>query len=52
MWAVIHDDQETSQWIVVQFHTGGNYAGQFATAFRPTPRQLAAMLRQNAVTQS
>jgi hypothetical protein len=47
--AAVHFDQETGRWLVVQFHTAGKYAGQFATSFEPTASQLDAMLRQGAV---
>ena len=47
--AIIYRDPDTKRWIAVQFHTEGQYAGEFATAFEPTPAQLNAMLRQNAL---
>jgi len=46
---IIYRDPNTKKWIAVQFHQEGPYAGQFATAFEPTPAQLNAMLRQNAL---
>lgn len=46
---IIYRDPDTKKWIAVQFHQEGPYAGQFATAFQPTPAQLNAMLRQNAL---
>jgi len=46
---IIYRDPNTKKWIAVQFHQEGQYAGEFATAFEPTPAQLNAMLRQNAL---
>lgn len=46
--AVLHFDQVTKRFLVVHFHARGRYAGQFATAFRPTPAQVDALLRQAA----
>jgi uncharacterized protein YukE len=46
---IIYRDPNTKKWIAVQFHQTGPRAGEFATAFEPTPAQLNAMLRQNAL---
>jgi uncharacterized protein YukE len=46
---IIYRDTNTKKWIAVQFYENGPRAGEFATAFEPTPAQLDAMLRQNAL---
>jgi uncharacterized protein YukE len=46
---IIYRDPNTKKWIAVQFYQNGPRAGEFATAFEPTPAQLNAMLRQNAL---
>jgi uncharacterized protein YukE len=48
-WAVLHRDPNTRQWLVMQFYQSGPRAGEFATAFRPTPSQLNRMLQENAL---
>lgn len=37
------------RWMVSQYYTNGPRAGEFATAFEPTARQLARMLQQAAI---
>ena len=34
------------RWLVSRYYPSSARAGEFATAFEPTPRQLAAMLHQ------
>jgi hypothetical protein len=48
-YAVLTRDPNTKQWLVLQFYQEGARAGQFATAFRPTPSQLNRMLQENAL---
>lgn len=37
------------RWLVSQYYANGSRAGEFATAFEPTARQLARMLQQAAI---
>ncbi len=37
------------RWLVSQYYANGTRAGEFATAFEPTARQLARMLQQAAI---
>jgi len=37
------------RWMVSQYYASGSRAGEFATAFEPTARQLARMLQQAAI---
>lgn len=46
--AVLHFDQDAKRFLVVNFHAEGRYAGDFATAFAPTPHQIDELLRRAA----
>lgn len=48
-YAVLRYEQSAGRWMVSQYYTAGSRAGEFATAFEPTARQLARMLQQAAV---
>jgi hypothetical protein len=48
-YAILHRDPNTKQWLVMQFYQSGPRAGEFATAFKPTPSQLTRMLQENAL---
>lgn len=48
MHAVLHYDQATKRYLAVYYHASGKYAGEFATAFRPTPAQVDELLRRGA----
>lgn len=47
--SVLRYDQASRRWLVSQYYLGGERAGEFATAFAPTARQLARMLQQSAI---
>lgn len=47
--SVLRFDQSTGRWLVSQYYLAGERAGEFATAFEPTARQLARMLQQSAM---
>lgn len=40
---------QNGRWLVSQYYANGSRAGEFATAFEPTARQLARMLQQAAI---
>jgi hypothetical protein len=40
---------QNGRWLVSQYYANGERAGEFATAFEPTARQLAQMLQQAAI---
>ena len=46
--AMLHFDQATKRYLVVHFHASGRYAGEFASAFRPTAQQVDELLRRAA----
>jgi hypothetical protein len=46
--AMLHFDQSTMRYLVVHFHASGRYAGEFASAFRPTAQQVDELLRRAA----
>jgi hypothetical protein len=48
MRSVLYFDQTTKRWLLVRYHAEGKYAGQFATAVRPSPAQVDRILRQGA----
>ena len=48
-YAILRYEQSAGRWLVSQYYASGSRAGQFATAFEPTARQLARMLQQTAV---
>jgi hypothetical protein len=47
--AILYRDPDTQKWLVVQFYREGEFAGQYATSFTPTPHQLNQMLQANAL---
>jgi hypothetical protein len=48
-YAIIYRDPNTKKWLAVQFYQSGPRAGEFATAFEPTPSQMNRMLQENAL---
>ena len=48
-YAVLRYEQSAGRWMISQYYAEGARAGEFATAFAPTARQLARMLQEAAI---
>jgi hypothetical protein len=49
MLRVLYRDPHTKQWIAAMFHADGDYAGQLASAYRPSIDKINEMLEKQAL---